>query len=154
MAKIFLILSLFAALLLACNASKKSGVAPDATLISYKKTPCRGTCPVFNMEIKQNGDAIFNGTKNTEKIGKYTKKLTKSELKSLVKDFKTANFFDFKDEYTSKITDLPSTYVGFIYKGKTKNIHDYHGAPKALKDLELKLDAIANGSGWTRIEDK
>lgn len=68
-------------------------------------------------------------------------------------EFEKADFFNFKDEYTSRITDLPTTYIGFIDKGKTKIVRDYHGAPQLLSDLEAKLEIIANSDeGWEIIE--
>jgi hypothetical protein len=42
------------------------------------------------------------------------------------------------DEYSEKITDLPTTYIQI----KEKKIKDYFGAPKKLKDLETLIEEI------------
>ena len=42
------------------------------------------------------------------------------------------------NEYTEKITDLPTTYIQI----KEKKIKDYYGAPKKLKDLEKLIEEI------------
>jgi len=45
-------------------------------------------------------------------------------------------FLILKKEYTSNITDLPSTIVTFSINGQEKKIVDYYGAPDKLKELE------------------
>lgn len=124
----------------------------DYVVFSFRKTECKGKCPVYFMEIYKSGKVSFTGTKNTDKIGKFTKQITKKELKKLIAAFEKAKFFDFKDEYSSQISDLPTTYISYTNKDKTKKIRDYHGAPKELKDLELLLESIVNSANWAKSE--
>ena len=104
------------------------------------------------MEVYKSGRVVYEGKENIEKTGKYEKQIKKKVVQALIQDFKTADFFNFKDEYTAMIRDLPSTYVGFTNEGKTKMVRDYRDAPKELIELEKKLEAIANSSGWKKIE--
>ena len=114
---------------------------------------CRGKCPVYTITIYGDGRAVYAGKKNVDKIGPYEKKLEKSQITELVKAFNDANFFEFKDEYTSKITDLPTTYTTFTTNDKTKQIRDYYGAPEELKKLEKMVEDIANSEGWKKASD-
>lgn len=108
---------------------------------------------MFYMEIYKSGKIIFEGSKNTDKIGKYEKEISAGEIEKLIADFENANFFDFEDEYTALITDLPTTYISFSNGDKTKTIRDYHGSPRELKELENKLETIAESTdNWKKKE--
>jgi len=140
-----------------CNPPKKvtkSQGENDSPVITLQKTMCYGKCPVYTITIHGNGQSVYVGKKNVDKIGKYEKRLEKVEATNLIKAFEEANFFDFQDEYTAKITDLPTTYITFSSKGKTKKIRDYYGAPEELKKLEKLVEDIANSEGWTKINQE
>lgn len=124
----------------------------DNVIITFDKKSGRGINPTYSIKIFESGLILFNGVKNTAKIGKYKKQLDKKELKSLSQKFIDADFFSFKDEYTSKITDLPTTYISFTDNGKTKKIRDYYGSPVKLKELEKIIENIVNENDWTEIE--
>ena len=47
-------------------------------------------------------------------------------------------FDNLKNEYSERITDLPTTYIMI----NNKKIKDYYGAPTELKDLEKLIEKI------------
>lgn len=135
------------------NANKNDNkTIEDSTLISLEKTACFGKCPVFKITIYKNGLAIYDGQINVEKKGRFEKKIPNEEIKQLIKSFEESHFFDFKDKYTADMTDLPSTYLTFNNKGKSKKIIDYYDAPDKLKELEAMVENIANKDGWVKKE--
>lgn len=140
-----------------CNTPKKvtkSQNVNDTTIIKLQKTMCYGKCPVYTITIYGDMRAEYAGKKNVDKIGKYEKKLEKSEVDNLIKAFEDADFFEFKDEYTAKVTDMPTTYVTYTVNEKTKRIRDYFGAPEELKKLEKMVENIANSEGWIKINEE
>jgi len=137
---------------ISCKSTKKISEKTDYIVFTFRKTECKGKCPAYYIEIYKSGKIIFEGTKNVSKIGKYNKQIAKKEVENLISEFEKANFFSFENEYTSLITDLPTTYLSFTNNGKTKQIRDYHGSPKELKDLEDKIETFANGDNWTKID--
>ena len=145
-------LGLILSLLISCTSTKKVGDV-NVPIIKLEKTSCFGNCPVYSLYIFENGSVIFDGVKNTDIIGSYKKQLSHSELKDIINSFNNANFFDFEDEYTSSITDLPTTYISYNYKGKYKKIRDYTGAPKKLKELEKIISNIVNEEGWDKVKE-
>src|SRR3989338_4618068 len=89
-----LMYSIFLLVIAPCNSSKNVVKTPaeiDKTskvTIIYQTTPCFGRCPLYTLTI--NGEtktATFIGDKHTEKIGTYTKAISKSELEVFVKAF-------------------------------------------------------------------
>lgn len=134
--------------------TKAKQEAPSETLVfSIKKTPCFGTCQVYNMQIYSTGKVVYNGEKHVRKIGKFERTITIEELKGLIDAFEAANFWDFKDLYTEQVTDMPTTFVTFVNNGNTKVVEDYFNAPKELKSLELMLQRVADEGEWKKTEE-
>ena len=144
-------------LISSCQTSKKvSGVNTGDNnsyeVFSLKKTACYGACPVFEMVIFSNLEVTFTGEKNTDKLGLYTSRISQQELSTLRNAF-DKSFFDFEDEYTSAVSDLPTTFVFYSNGQKTKKIRDYTGAPQELKDLEKLLGNLVTELTWEKDKD-
>lgn len=138
--KNILILSL---LVLFSSCSIFKPVASEPTeIIAIRKTPCRGECKVYSLSIYDNGLVKYEGKKHVAQLGEFEKTISKAELKELKKAFDLADFMALADEYTSKVTDLPSTYVSYTVDGKTKIVRDHYRAPQALIDLELLIESV------------
>ena len=125
-----------------------------ADFIELKKDPCFGFCPVYEVKINGIGEAVFNGKRNVSKEGLWYQTLTADETNDLFAAFEEAGFWDLNDEYTSQVTDLPTTWTTLVLGEKTKTIKDYYGAPEELKSLEALIEAIAEREeGWERHAD-
>ncbi len=122
----------------------------NSLLISLEKTRCFGTCPVFTLEIYDDGAAILRGEENIHKIGEFRAALSKKQVKELVKEFRAKGFFTFEENYTSSASDLPTTYLSFTDKGITKKITDYDQAPDALRELEAKVESYIGILTWRK----
>jgi hypothetical protein len=124
---------------------------PNIAILTLEKTVCRGLCPVYSLSIFENGFVKYVGKKNVEKIGSFEKTLSNAEIQSLKTAFNKADIFSYKDEYTAKVTDLPTTFISYTQNGRTKRIRDYYGAPDSLKQLEDLLVAVAESQkGWKK----
>ena len=119
--------------------------------IELKKDPCFGFCPVYSIKIDGKGNANYNGDKNVSKVGAWNQVLSPEVTNELFSAFETADFWQFEDEYTAQVTDLPTTWVTFSNGEKSKTIKDYWGAPDTLKALEAMVEEIAESDdGWTQ----
>ena len=143
-------------LLFSCKAKKNivEQASNSDLIISLEKTPCYGECPVFTIEIYSDGKIIYKGKQFTDKIGTFMNNINTDEVNVLIQDFNNSNFFNFEDEYTSEMTDFPTTYIVFNFEGKTKRIKDYYGAPAELKLLESTIERYAKLNNWEKITDK
>ncbi|MDA9325289.1 DUF6438 domain-containing protein [Flavobacteriales bacterium] len=130
---------LFIFLIISCNTvSKSTKDELNQLTISLEKTACFGTCPVFKIKIFKNGKGIFEGKKFVKKKGLIDFKLSQKEIQKILVKAENIKFPEMLDEYSEKITDLPTTYIQI----KEKKIKDYFGAPKKLKDLETLIEEI------------
>jgi hypothetical protein len=75
--------------------------------IRLQRTACYGTCPGYSVELRGDGEVLFEGEGNVLIVGRHRGRISKEALAGLVADFRDANYFSVKDEYVSMTTDLP-----------------------------------------------
>ena len=147
----FLVLGLIP-FVFSCGNSKEIPKSESEIIFSYRQTSCFGKCPVYNIEIYSDGLVKYEGKHHVSKKGNYIKHLSDEKIEEMIDLFLASKFFDFEDEYTSPITDLPTKYLGFTYDGKSKTIKDYHGSPAELKALHKVMQAIVEEkAGWKAV---
>ena len=152
---LYFLLSIF--LLLSCGTQKSAtnvNSHEDETVlvISYNQTSGYSKInPVYKIELYSNRQMYLTATKNLNKEGKYLRTISEKEYKQVITSFNSANFFDFEDEYTSTITDLPTHYLYFKSNGKEKKVKNYYGAPEELKELEYLMQSFLDRVGWEKM---
>lgn len=136
---------------------------PKDTLIKLQRTRCYGTCHAYELSIYADGKVTFNaiyiaGKSEEKKPGLIEEKISQEKVKEIIGEFQKASFFDFSsDEFShgkcTTITDMPSAMTFLRYNGKEKSVDHYHGCdktPKALTQLEDKIDEIVNTKQWLK----
>ncbi len=137
---------------ISCKSTQTSTNEKAKLVISYYQTPGYSpVAPEYKLELYNNKQMYLTAMKNLDKEGKYMRTLSKDEYNQIIEAFSDASFFDFKDEYTDNITDLPTRYIQFTHKGQSKKIKDYYGAPQELKALELMVRSYLDRIGWSEM---
>ena len=117
-------------------------------VITLERTLCYGLCPNYKLTIFGDGKVVYEGKNFVKVTGIQTAQISQNKVKELVDEFNQIGYFSLRDEYTEKVTDLPTTITSIIIDGKTKKIVNYYGAPKKLNELENKIDEITNSINW------
>lgn len=117
-------------------------------LITIERTACFGSCPVYSAQIYTDGLVIYKGKDSVRVKGQKRYRISKGEVKDLVREFDRINYFSLKDSYQfdekgMSMTDLPTTITSISLNGRQKKIVDYYGAPKELILLENAIERIA-----------
>lgn len=149
------------AIFLVCSFGFAESGAWKELSITLERTECYGPCPVYILTIKGNGSVRYEGKRHVRVVGVRYSKLDQSQIGELLKAFEDTHFFDLQDSYQtiknpdgseSFVTDLPTTYTSIHLDGTHKAVEDYVGAPKELKQLERRIDAIVNSKRWVAID--
>lgn len=158
MKQIFFIAALF--FCLSCQSTKEATVANQKYKIEslvIMKSPCFGTCPMYTLEIKKEGDAYLdarNFLKNELK-GKYTAQFSKENMAQIAKELNEMDFPSLSNTYGNvSVTDLPATDLTIQYNGGSiKKIHDYgnHGTP-ALEKFYMAIDSMLYMQTWEKVK--
>lgn len=129
-----------------CSTQKR---VPKNASISFKRTACFGTCPIYTLTVDSKGNATFLGERFTDKIGEFTKHLSREETKALFSTLNEANWDNFQDKYDANVSDLPSTIFAFNYKRINKKVVVTGEHPEGLIKINEALIAVAEADGWT-----
>lgn len=163
--KRFLIISSLALLLFACKNSKQASealveditieaaadtlsleaaVSPTDTLVYYRRTPCFGRCPSFELIVYRNRTARYDGQNFVNRIGKYTGKVSEENITVLMELAEDMGYFQLKDVYDNRfITDLPAT----ITEIDGKRVMNRYEGPD-LSRLYNQLDTLIENTPW------
>lgn len=131
------------------------------TLITLQRTACYGSCPIYKLTIRGDGSVTYEGAAYVRVKGTQKSKIALAKVQDLVKSFMDANYFNLKNEYItvkdangieSYVTDLPTTITSLKIGDRSMKVVDYFGAPQALRDLEGKIDRVADSRHWIFID--
>jgi hypothetical protein len=126
----------------------------DTLRIRLSRTGCYGVCPAYSVEIRGDGEVLFDGEQNVLVIGHHRSRIPRDGVAGLVAAFRNAGYFSLKDEYVATITDNPTCTTSIEFDGHKKSLKDYvgfaAGMPEIVMDLEGKIDQVAGTDKWIR----
>jgi len=131
--------------------------AQEEPVITLRRTSCLGTCPVYSVEIFDNGFIRYVGTAFVQVKGEQEAAIPPEAVKNLVLRFLQIDYFALKDSYETYqnpdgtltvFSDLPTTYSTLQIGERRKSVKDYAFAPEALREVEDEVDRTVNTHRW------
>lgn len=111
------------------------------TLVSLRKTPCHGTCPVYEVRIDKNGKVLFDGQDFVAVKGKKYFQLSSKQFKTLHDKLAKTNFSSYKESYDEpRLMDVPSTFI--TYNNKQIKLRVWKDVPQELSDVSKYIESI------------
>lgn len=112
---------------------------------------CRGFCPAYNMEVDATGKVTYEGRRNVDLMGKYTKEIGVEKVKELIAVLDQYQFETMEDEYGGGVADLPSVVTEVTRGGKTKRVNNIRQAPAEVNEMQKKLEEIIGMDGFSPV---
>lgn len=138
--------------------SSSSTRATTFSSVTFERTPCFGTCPVYAITVAGDGSVVFTGIRNVDSTGRFTGRLDASRVASLRRAFDDAQYFALDDKYgygeancREYGNDAARILTSIATPERTKRIdHDLGCAnvPTRLADLYRRFDEIVGTSRW------
>jgi hypothetical protein len=138
--------------------SGRNVAASEPPVVTLERTPCFGTCPVYQVAISRSGVVRFVGKHHVTRQGEATAEIPAARVDSLLRELEAGGYFGFADAYVMDspacgryATDSPTVITSATAAGRTKTIqHDYgcDAAPQELGRLERLIDEVAGSSRW------
>jgi hypothetical protein len=132
--------------------------AGEPPVITLERTPCFGTCPVYQVAISRSGAVRYVGKHHVTQQGEATAEIPAARVDSLLRELEAGGYFGFADTYVMDApacgryaTDSPTVITSASAAGRTKTIrHDYgcDAAPPELGRLERRIDEVAGTARW------
>ena len=133
---------------------KGMAVAPAGQLVTLKRTPCFGRCPIYRVTIMDNGELVYEGKRFVEKLGTYSGLITGQDVEKIIKKINEVGYFKMEDAYDVPIADFPTCVTSVNLDGMTKSIMNKQGAPPELKAFELYIDSLLEGLELKKLSDE
>jgi hypothetical protein len=130
----------------------KSKEMQKVKVLTYQKTQCYGSCPVYSITFYSDNSVLVNPTSNFIVSEKSNGKLKKGTVENLLNYAERINFWSLKKEYNDAlVSDLPSTFITIFNKDQNKKIKVRTNAPPELKELLIKIENIIKTIQWKAV---
>lgn len=117
-------------------------------LMRFERTPCFGTCPVYQVTLDQDGLVTWSGEIFVRSVGIRQWKISQQKMKALEEALLAADFFtiDRQEGIGHYMTDCPGCNLSVtLADGRQRTITHDHGDtswPEQLDELEKTIDRI------------
>lgn len=140
--------------------SPATSASPSAafTLITFERTPCFGTCPVYKVSVNGSGGVRFEGTRNVDSVGVFSGRIDAAAVAALSRAFDDAQYFALDSKYTygesncrDYGTDASRILTSLRAGERAKSVeHDLGcgSVPARLAELYRRFDEIVVTSRW------
>ncbi len=130
----------------------KSKDVKKVKVLTYQKTQCYGSCPVYSITFYSNNSVLVyplsNFVVSEESIGK----LKKGTIENLLNYAERTNFWSLKNEYNDElVSDLPSIFITIYNNDQNKKIKVRTNPPPELKELLLEIENIIKTIKWKPV---
>jgi len=120
----------------------------DSLLFSYRRTPCFGTCPIFEFKVYKDGWASYEGKQFVEMLGVYTAEITHRQMLEINRIFNEAHFYAFRDVYDDSRSDIPSRIIEYHGPMGVKKVIARSEIPHAFRTMAVELENLADQINW------
>lgn len=130
---------------------------PRDLLLRFERTSCLGTCPVYLVEVDEDGAVRYEGRANVCTPGKISALLAPSVVSDLRRAIAESHFMTTPEHCCDcPIADTPSVVVTVADKGSRKTIVDSAGcqAPTSVRDLEHSFEKLLGTERWTGTKEE
>ena len=110
-------------------------------------------CPAYSIAMWGDGTVVYMGSSGVSTIGRRQYQLGLDEVRNLSRAIEESGFSRFAVDYSNKdgaiIDHSAERWLTIRFKGQQKTVHDFYGAPDALRDLESAIEAITDSRRYT-----
>jgi hypothetical protein len=117
--------------------------------ILLHRSGCYGRCPIYEVDIKQDGLVTFDGHRFVDSLGKSAANVSPLEFRKLVARLNDIGFFKLNERYryeqdgcTTWWSDQPTVDIVVTRGGVKKHVSYYYGCKGPA--IAEKIDALSN----------
>jgi hypothetical protein len=125
-----------------------------SVIATLQRTPCYGTCPIFQISVFKNGLTFYNGEENVLQKGKFYFYLNQEDINSIFDKAKEINYFTLENNYDMPVSDFPTTISSLSDQKNVKKIENRAGGPKELAEFESFFEKLILSKSMIKIDIK
>lgn len=129
--------------------------ANDSLFASIERSPCFGQCPVYTMEIYNNGLVKYKGKNFVKRTGEYVMEIDYSQMLAFVNKAEAIEYMKMDDSYDNpSVTDVSSTSTSIVINKTRKKVYRRFGFPKEIVEFEQLFDNLLDSDKWIKVESE
>lgn len=127
---------------------------PTGMVAALVRTPCFGSCPAYEVQVRADGTVFWKGDKNVTRLGSYRATASVAWMEALMLFADQHAFFQMSGQYPAggrDIPDLPQT-ISYLKNGdREKSIKNGGDAPPALRQFERYFEEKLEELAWEKV---
>jgi hypothetical protein len=121
---------------------------PHDTALVFRRTLCYGICPSYTATIFRDGRVAYVGERFVPLMGTRSDSLPQATVMAMLDEARRINFTALQSQYTSNVSDLPSTIIAVYFPGRHMHrVEATQGMPDNLNGyityLRDRIDPLA-----------
>lgn len=122
--------------------------------VSYHRGSCFGRCPVYTLDLYDNGLLVYTGERFTERTGTWQRTIDRRRATALLDSFERADFANYPRNFRSEIADASVIDVSYLTRGGRRYQTSYSDyAPEELRQLDRAMRRLAALPGYRPYHD-
>lgn len=130
----------------ACAAQKTDQSSPKVKYVQMWRTACFGKCPIYKVEVYDNGLIRYTGIHFVSDTGIYEKNIGHDRAAKILDQFSARRVDTLQTAYKANIVDLPGINYVFQYGKTTKQVSRAEFGPSFLRELSGEVDKLVKDS--------
>jgi 5'-nucleotidase (lipoprotein e(P4) family) len=146
------------------QANRGVGLRPAEVSIRLERTPCFGSCPVYNVTLSGTGEVRYEGRQYVKQTGIHTSQLPQERVLRLVDRLLAARFLDANEEYVGSdhisaskdrlklgrafTSDADSVVLTLALGETRKTVRVVDSDPLGLREIADQIDSVVGIEQW------
>ncbi len=120
--------------------------------IKLKRLGCYGSCPVYEVTLRNDGTATFIGYANVSRIGTYHASEYQFNFDKLADWIEHAGFFELENEYARGWVDAEVVSTSVVNDSIRKTVMTYNSGepPTELWAIDAVIDGVVARIDWEK----
>lgn len=122
---------------------------PQIASVTLRRGPCRGFCPAYEVTLRSDGSADWDGERHVDRIGRFHGQFDSNDFQDLARFIERAGFFGWDEEYRGGASDSPDYELTVVAGDQTKHVLQ-NGTPEPADFwvIAALVDGLAAGIDW------
>ncbi|MDZ7630133.1 MAG: DUF6438 domain-containing protein [Gemmatimonadaceae bacterium] len=149
--------------LVACASARTAGdsgatTADTVSVVTLERGGCRGSCPIYSVQLRPDGRVLFTGTRFVRVIGNDSARVTADAVAAVQRIFAERGFTQMPSEIGygtptcgSYATDLPTVALTLRVDDRVHRVRfdeGCRGHPAVLDTLARMIDSTGGTARW------
>jgi hypothetical protein len=124
-----------------------AGAPGPRDTVSLRRGPCFGNCPVYEVVLRGDGSATYEGGAYAPREGHYEGRVDPAEIDALLERLDEVDFWGMEGDRQLRVQDLPQVVITAERRGRRHRVHT-NLPPRELEPIQAAIDSLSASIEW------